>query len=123
MNLQKIDRPPNGSAHHQGNWKTIVAEYQRPNAWRASWQLVNTIGPFLGLWVLMFFALSVSWWLTIPLAILAGSFLVRVFIIFHDCGHSSFYKSRRANDFWGFITGLIAFTPYHHWSVYFRGRY
>ena len=50
-----------------------------------------------------------------PLAILAGAFLVRVFIIFHDCGHGSFFKSRKANDILGFITGVLTFTPYHHW--------
>ena len=93
-----------------------MAEYQKPNARRASWQLVNTLGPYLAIWVLMYFTLSVSWWLTIPLAILAGGLIVRVFIIFHDCGHGSFFKSGRANDFWGFVTGLLSFTPYHHWK-------
>ena len=51
----------------------------------------------------------------VPLAILAGGILIRVFIIFHDCGHGSFFKSRRANNFWGFITGMLTFTPFHHW--------
>jgi len=45
----------------------------------------------------------------------AAGFLVRVFIIFHDCGHGSFFKSRRANDAWGFIAGVLTFTPYFHW--------
>ena len=56
-----------------------------------------------------------SYWLVVPLAILAGGFLVRVFIIFHDCGHGSFFKSRRANDILGFITGVLTFTPYYQW--------
>jgi omega-6 fatty acid desaturase (delta-12 desaturase) len=51
----------------------------------------------------------------VPLAILTGAFLVRVFIIFHDCGHGSFFKSRKANDVLGMITGLLTFTPYQHW--------
>ncbi|HTH46065.1 MAG TPA: fatty acid desaturase [Candidatus Limnocylindria bacterium] len=96
-------------------WKEIVAKYQQPSAGRAVWQLVNTLGPYALLWYLMYRSLAVSWWLTIPLAVLAGAFLVRVFIIFHDCGHGSFFKSRRANDVVGFITGLLTFTPYHHW--------
>ena len=96
-------------------WKAIVAEYQKPNAWRANWQIVNTVGGYAVLWYLMYLSLSVSWWLTIPLAVLAGGFLIRVFIIFHDCGHGSFFKSRIANDVWGFITGLLTFTPYYHW--------
>jgi len=57
----------------------------------------------------------VSWWITVPLALLAGAFLVRVFIIFHDCGHGSFFKSRMANDVLGFITGVLTFTPYYQW--------
>lgn len=96
-------------------WKTIVARFQQPHAGRASWQIVNTVGGYIGLWVLMYFTLGISWWLTVPLAVLAGVFLVRVFIIFHDCGHGSFFASRFANDFWGFVTGLLTLTPYYQW--------
>jgi len=63
----------------------------------------------------MYLTLSVSWWLTVPLATLAGLFLVRIFIIFHDCGHGSYFKSARANDIVGFITGVLTFTPYYQW--------
>ncbi len=97
------------------DWKEIVATYQQPSTWRAVGQLVNTLGPYTLLWYLMYRSLAVSWWLTIPLAVLAGAFLVRVFIIFHDCGHGSFFKSRRANDIFGFLTGVLTFTPYYHW--------
>jgi len=83
--------------------------------WRASWQIVNTIIPLALLWMLMHWTVNVSWWLTIPLAVLAGALLVRVFIIFHDCGHGSFFKSRLANDITGFIAGILTFTPYYHW--------
>ena len=96
-------------------WKAIVAKYQQPHAGRAAWQLVNTVGSYVVLWYVMFLSLTVSWWLTVPLAVLAGALLVRVFIIFHDCGHGSFYASRFANSFWGFVTGLLAFTPYYQW--------
>ncbi|MFP6875843.1 MAG: fatty acid desaturase, partial [Roseibacillus sp.] len=91
-----------------------MAEFQEPNNWRASWQILNSVGGYAALWVLMYFSLSVSWWLTMPLAILAGGLLVRNFIIFHDCGHGSFFKSSRANNTWGFVTGVLTFTPYHH---------
>jgi len=97
------------------NWKAIVAEYEQPSMWRATWQIVNSIGTYIALWYLMYLSLPVSWWLTIPLAILAGTVLIRVFIIFHDCGHGSYFESRRANGILGFITGLLTFTPYHHW--------
>jgi omega-6 fatty acid desaturase (delta-12 desaturase) len=110
---QELDggNSPRDAAH----WKSIVAKFQQPSLARASWQIVNTIGPYALLWVLMYFALEVSWWLVVPLAILAGAFLVRVFIIFHDCGHGSFFKSAAANDFWGFLCGVLTLTPYYHW--------
>ncbi len=95
--------------------KQLVNEFQKPSTARAVWQLLNTLGPYVLLWYLMYLSRGVSWWLTLPLAVLAGAFLVRVFIIFHDCGHGSFFKSRRANDAVGFLTGLLTFTPYSHW--------
>jgi omega-6 fatty acid desaturase (delta-12 desaturase) len=63
----------------------------------------------------MVYSLEYSYWYTLGLSILAAGFLVRAFIIFHDCTHSSFFNSRKANDFWGIITGLLAFTPYYRW--------
>ena len=96
-------------------WKEIVAKYQNPALGRSVWQLVNTLVPYTGLWVLMYFAMAISFWLALPLAILAGAFQVRVFIIFHDCGHGSFFKSRRANDILGIITGILTLTPYYQW--------
>src|SRR3989449_8557195 len=63
----------------------------------------------------MSLSLGVSYWLVVPLAILAGGFMVRTFIIFHDCGHGSFFKSRNANDVLGFITGVLTLTPYYLW--------
>jgi omega-6 fatty acid desaturase (delta-12 desaturase) len=96
-------------------WQQIVARYQQPSLWRSVWQMVNTLVPYASLWYLMYLSLAVSYWLTLPLAILAGGFLVRVFIIHHDCGHGAFFKSRKANDVWGFITGVLTFTPYYLW--------
>lgn len=96
-------------------WKKIVAQYQQPSRWRAGWQIVNSLVPYAALWYLIYLCLMVSWWLALPLAVLAGGFLVRVFIIHHDCGHGSFFKSRKANDVWGFITGVLTFTPYQLW--------
>jgi omega-6 fatty acid desaturase (delta-12 desaturase) len=63
----------------------------------------------------MYWSLRVSTWLAVGLAVLAGLFSMRVFIIFHDCGHGSFFKSRLANDITGFLCGLLTFTPYYHW--------
>ncbi len=92
-----------------------MAKYQKSEVWPGVWQLVNTLVPYAALWCLMYFSLKVSVWLALPLAVLAAGFLVRVFIIFHDCGHGSFLPSRKANDIVGFITGVLTLTPYYHW--------
>lgn len=96
-------------------WRQIIEKYRQPSTGRAAWQLANTFIPYVALWGLMYLSLSVSWWLTVPLAVLAGAFLTRIFIIFHDCGHGSYFESRRANDIVGRITGVLTFTPYHQW--------
>ncbi|MEI6786400.1 MAG: fatty acid desaturase [Verrucomicrobiota bacterium] len=97
------------------SWKDVVVRYQKSEVWSGVWQVVNTLVPYAALWCLMYATLQVSWWLTLPLAVLAGGFLVRLFIISHDCGHGSFLPSRQANDILGFITGVLTFVPYHHW--------
>ena len=96
-------------------WKEIVFKYQQPSAWRALWQIINTVIPYAALWYLMYVCVPISWWLVVPLAILAGGLLVRVFIIFHYCGHGSFFKSSAANDAVGLLAGVLTFTPYYHW--------
>ena len=107
--------PTGANSSHPAAWKEITARYQKPSVGRAVWQITNTLVPYVALWVLMYFAAHISWWLTLPLAILAGAFLVRIFIIHHDCGHSSYFKSRLANQILGYITGVLTFTPYHQW--------
>ena len=105
----------NENGNNVAAWKAIVAKYQEPSLPRAIWQIVNTFVPYALLWYFMYLALPVSWWIVVPLAILAGGFLVRIFIIFHDCGHGSYFRSRWANDILGFIAGALTFTPYYHW--------
>lgn len=96
-------------------WRESIAPYQRACAKRALWQLANTLIPYALLWYGMYRVMAVSLWLTLPLAVLAAAFLVRTFIIFHDCGHGSYFKSRRANDLVGALTGVLTFSPYHQW--------
>jgi len=96
-------------------WKEKVLKYQQPSLRRSLWQLSTTLGLYALLWYLIVRSLAVSYWLAVPLVLIAGGVLVRVFIIFHDCGHGSFFRSRRANDWVGFITGMLTFTPYQHW--------
>jgi omega-6 fatty acid desaturase (delta-12 desaturase) len=106
---------PAGPEAAAPRWKEIVARYQQPALRRALWQLADTLIPYAALWYLMHLSLGVSYWLTAALVVLAGAFLVRVFIIFHDCGHGSFFRSPTANDVLGQITGVLSFTPYFHW--------
>lgn len=88
---------------------------REPSNARALWQLLNTLVPYGLVWALMSVTSTFSYWLTLPLAVLAAGLLVRLFIIFHDCGHGSFLKSRRGNELVGFIIGVLTFTPYFHW--------
>ena len=76
------------------DWKRVVARFQKPEMWRSVWQVVNTLVPYAALWWLMALAMSVSYWLALPLAVVAAGFMVRIFIIFHDCGHGSFFRSQ-----------------------------
>jgi omega-6 fatty acid desaturase (delta-12 desaturase) len=98
------------------NWRALVAPYQQPDLRLGLWQIANSLLPYLFLWGLMAWSLQFSYWLTLALAIPAAGFMMRIFIIFHDCGHGSFFKSQRANAFVGSIIGLLTFTPFYHWT-------
>lgn len=115
MNSDTNIEAPETPSTDKNAWKKIVRKYQTPSVGRALWQLANTLIPYFLLWVAMYFTVQISYWLTLPLAILAGGFLVRTFIIFHDCTHESFFESPRANTIVGFFVGILSFTPYHHW--------
>ena len=92
-----------------------IEKYQVPSLGRSFWQIANSLVPYIGLWVLIVYSLSVSYWLTAFLIILAAGFLVRLFIIFHDCGHGSYFKSVKTNRYVGMFFGILAFTPYDKW--------
>ncbi len=96
--------------------REILSRYQHPSRSHSVWQLINSLVPYAVLWLLMFLSLRVSYILTLALAVLAAGFMVRIFIIFHDCGHGSFFESRKANDITGVITGILTFTPYGRWK-------
>jgi acyl-lipid omega-6 desaturase (Delta-12 desaturase) len=95
--------------------RALISRFQQSSSWRAQWQLVNSLLPYAALWYAMHRVLAVSYWLMLPLAILAAGFLARIFIIFHDCGHGSFFKSQHANHAVGIVAGLLNLTPYRHW--------
>ncbi|WP_246021118.1 fatty acid desaturase [Paenibacillus lentus] len=96
--------------------KKNVAPYEEIDTKSSVRQLFNTLLPLVLLWYGAYLSLSISYWLTLPIAILAGGFLVRTFIIFHDCCHQAFFKSRLANEILGTITGVLTLCPYQQWK-------
>jgi len=97
------------------DWRPLIEPFTTPSRWRGVWQIATTVGLYASVWVLLFFAVSYSWWLTVPLVVLGAGLLVRIFIIFHDATHGSFFASKVANDLVGGFTGMLTFTPYRHW--------
>ena len=96
-------------------WREIVARYQTPGVKPAVWQLVSTLVPLIASFVLMYWSLSVSYWITLLLAVPAAGLTIRTFIIMHDCGHGSFLPSKTWNNIIGWVTGILTTTPYAHW--------
>lgn len=94
----------------------ITKRYQLPNCRKATIQVFNSFGPFFAIWVAMYLLRDVSIWLTIGLAVVNAFFLVRIFIIQHDCGHQSFSASRQANNFIGAAASFLTFIPYKYWA-------
>jgi omega-6 fatty acid desaturase (delta-12 desaturase) len=97
------------------NWRAMVEEYQKPETGKSVWQIINSFVPFVVLWYLMYLSLDVSYFLTVLLAIPVAGLTFRIFIIQHDCGHGSFFASRKANDVLGSICGVVTLTPYFYW--------
>src|SRR5260221_1896312 len=93
------------------SWREIVARYQTPSVKRAVWQLVSTLLLLVAATVVMYWSLSVSYWLTLALAIPAAGLWIRTFIIMHDCGHGSLLPSRTCNDIFGSEAGILSITP------------
>jgi len=97
-------------------WQGIVSQYAYPETWRSLWQVFNSVIPFFVMWYLMYRSLEIGYWLTLILAVLAGGFMTRMFIIFHDCCHGSFLKSMKANDRLGLVLGVLVLTPFYQWK-------
>ena len=98
------------------DWQKLVVKYSQPDTKLATYQLLNTILPFIAIWTLMYFLLDWSYGVTLLFAVLNGFFLARLFIIQHDCGHQSFVKSKKWNNRIGFICSLFTSLPYKYWA-------
>lgn len=99
------------------NWKKIIRPYLKPDHKKSWGQVFTTIPPYILCYFLAYQLYKVSYFAGLPFMILAGLFTVRSFIIMHDCGHGSFFKSKKMRTFVGYITGFITFTPYHQWTL------
>jgi len=93
------------------SWAEILGPYAQPTVGRSILQIVNSAVPFALLWFFMLAGLEYSYWITLLLALPAAGFLIRLFIIQHDCGHGSFFRSRTANNTLGFVLGIFTLTP------------
>lgn len=92
-----------------------LAGYREPDTARAVLELAITLVPFVLLWAAIWVALDHGHWIGLLLAVPAAGFLVRLFIIQHDCGHGSFFRNRRSNDWGGRLLGVLTLTPYDYW--------
>ena len=105
-----------GSTSTRPVWRDSMAPYERPSWSRGLLDLATSIVPYVALSALMYVSLGqLPYWITLALAIPTAGFLVRTFIVFHDCTHGSFLPSRRANLWLGRLSGLLVFQPFANW--------
>lgn len=97
------------------DWTRILMKYREPILSRSILELVVTFAPFVAIWALAWWLLSVSSWLAMTLAVVNAAFVVRLFMIQHDCGHGSFFKNRKVGDWIGRAIGVVTLTPYDVW--------
>jgi acyl-lipid omega-6 desaturase (Delta-12 desaturase) len=105
-----------GSGPNRPVWRDSMAPYERPSWGRSLLDVATSVVPYVALSVLMYVSLGeVTYWATFALAIPTAGFLMRTFIVFHDCTHGSFLPSRRANLWVGRLSGLLVFQPFANW--------
>ncbi len=96
-------------------WTRILASYRRPSNGRSIVEIGITVVPLVVCWVLVWATLDLGYWFSLLLAVPAAGFLVRLFMIQHDCSHGAFFRHRLANDWIGRIIGVLTLTPYAFW--------
>jgi len=100
---------------HEPTWQEIVARYQRPTVARSGLQLATALPPFAACWAAAAWLLDPHPVWSVACCVMATGFLVRIYIIQHDCGHGSFFKTAHANDLLGSLLGVLTLLPYYRW--------
>jgi acyl-lipid omega-6 desaturase (Delta-12 desaturase) len=107
---------PNGNARSEWpSWRESLAPYARPHIGRSTLDILTSVVPYLGLSFAMYVLLDVSYVLTLVVAVPAAGFLLRTYIVFHDCSHGSFLPSKRNNAWLGTALGLLVYSPFQSW--------
>jgi omega-6 fatty acid desaturase (delta-12 desaturase) len=114
LNSTKIP-PLTPVASDARGWTQILGRYRAPSPARSIVELIITAGPLVLLWSLMWATLDLGYWPCLLLAVPAAGFLVRLFMIQHDCGHGAFFHRRSTNDWVGRVIGVLTLTPYDFW--------
>lgn len=114
-------RPAQGAASH--GLRALTMPFQRPSLAQSVAQIATSFGGFFATCTAMYLLAEQSFWLALLPSVIAAGFLVRIFIIQHDCGHDAFFKSRSANRVLGFICGLLTLTPFHAWKRQHAGHH
>lgn len=97
------------------DWLAALNAYRTPSRFRSLTEILITIVPFTALWIAMWLSLQWSYLVTLAVGVFAAGFLVRLFMIQHDCGHGAFFKRRGVNDWVGRAISVLTMTPYDHW--------
>ena len=115
--LNKVNSPAAAAGTSEARaWTQKLLRYREPSRTRSIAELAASVGPLVALWVLMWLSYSYGfWWTTLLLAVPAAGFLVRLFMIQHDCGHGAFFRHRLVNDWIGRVLGVLTLTPYDLW--------
>jgi omega-6 fatty acid desaturase (delta-12 desaturase) len=96
-------------------WREPLAPYAQAHIGRSLFGLATSLVPYVALSVLMYLALDISYLLVLAIAVPAAGFLLRTYIVFHDCAHGSFLPSKRANRWLGVTLGLLVYAPFESW--------
>jgi omega-6 fatty acid desaturase (delta-12 desaturase) len=116
MTDSALPTPPPPTLPETQRLPGVLARYRDPKlAWSLT-EIAVTLAPLVALWAAMWALMHVSYWLTLALALPAAGFLVRLFLIQHDCGHGAFFRHRAINDWVGRVFGIVTLTPYDYWK-------